>query len=98
MLHTVTGYENVSVRSEKISLRRGEVKYALLPVWLLTTKWQGKNYLFAMNGQTGKMVGDLPADKTKLRLWFWGVTAAVTAACCMLFMGPLGRWISGLLA
>ena len=39
-----------------------EVHYALLPVWMLTTKWRDENYLFAMNGQTGKFVGELPTD------------------------------------
>ena len=43
-------------------MKRGKVHYALLPVWILNTKWEGKDFLFAMNGQTGKIVGDLPAD------------------------------------
>lgn len=37
---------------------------------MLHTKWQGKDYLFAMNGQTGKLVGDLPVDKRKVAAWF----------------------------
>jgi len=36
-------------------IQRGKVHYALLPVWMLHTKWQGKDYLFAMNGETGQM-------------------------------------------
>ena len=40
-----------------------EAHYALLPVWMLTTKWRDKTYLFAMNGQTGKFAGELPTDK-----------------------------------
>ena len=38
-------------------------EYALLPVWLLHVRWNGKLYTFAMNGQTGKLVGDLPLSK-----------------------------------
>ena len=72
---TVTGYEHVSVQQENIHLDRNKVKYALLPVWLLRTKWEGKEYLFAMNGQTGKLVGDLPIDQKKKRLAFWGCYA-----------------------
>ena len=94
---TVIGYETVSVRDQNIDLHRGEVKYALLPVWLLSTKWNDKNYLFAMNGQTGKMVGDLPADKGKLRLWFWGVALGGSALLSLLFSGPLGNLIASFL-
>ena len=46
-----------------------------MPVWLLNTKWQGKDFLFAMNGQTGKLVGDLPMSWGK----FWGIFAAIAA-------------------
>ena len=90
---TVEGYETVSQRRKNIQLRRGVVKYALLPVWLLTTKWNGENYLFAMNGQTGKFVGNLPVDKGKKRRIFgavYGVAALVTAAI-VLFPGGLLR-------
>lgn len=70
---TVRGYESVMEKHKNIRLRRGKVKYALLPVWLLTTRWNGANYLFAMNGQTGKFVGNLPEDKKKKR----GLFAAI---------------------
>ena len=56
-------------------LRRGKVHYALLPVWMLHTKWKGQDFLFAMNGQTGRLVGDLPTDMGK----FWTIFAAVAA-------------------
>jgi len=46
-----------------------------MPVWLLNTKWNGKNFLFAMNGQTGKLVGDLPVDKGR----FWSTFAMIAA-------------------
>ena len=41
---------------------------------MLHTKWQGKDYLFAMNGQTGKLVGGLPVDKRKVAAWFAGIS------------------------
>ena len=46
-----------------VNLSNGAAKYALYPVWLLTASWNGERFLFAMNGQTGKMVGNLPIDK-----------------------------------
>lgn len=56
-------YTSCTVESRNVTLHRGKVHYALMPVWLLSTKWNGKSFLFAMNGQTGKLVGDLPLDK-----------------------------------
>ena len=77
---TVSGYASVTPEACGIALRDGKVKYALYPVWMLTTKWQDRNYTFIMNGQTGKFAGDLPMDKGAWRRWFFGITAAVTAA------------------
>ena len=78
---TVSGYTGVTPEACTIALHGGKVKYALYPVWMLTTKWQDRNYTFIMNGQTGKFAGDLPMDKTAWRRWFFGITAAVSAAC-----------------
>lgn len=72
---TVTGYGACVTEREDIALRRGKVHYALLPVWMLSTKWRGQDFLFAMNGQTGKLVGDLPTDRGR----FWGMFAAIAA-------------------
>lgn len=72
---TVTGYGACVTEREDIALRRGKVHYALLPVWMLSTKWRGQDFLFAMNGQTGKLVGDLPTDRSR----FWGMFAAIAA-------------------
>ena len=77
---TVTGYDSVKVDNSSIQLHGGKAKYALFPVWVLSTSWQGNNYIFAMNGQTGKFVGNLPVDKAAARKWTLGLTAAVGAA------------------
>ncbi len=72
------GYETCISVSENISIQRGKVHYALMPVWLLNTKWNGQDFLFAMNGQTGKMVGDLPISKGKFWLTFLGIDVVLT--------------------
>lgn len=77
---TVHGYTTVTPVSTNISLSGGKAKYALYPVWMLTTQWNGKTYTFAMNAQTGKIVGDLPMDKALYRKWLFGVAGAVSAA------------------
>ena len=80
MRREVSGYETCVPTGQNAQLRRGKVRCALLPVWLLSTQWEGKNFLFAMNGQTGKMVSDLPVSKKRYWAWWGGLTAGITAA------------------
>lgn len=78
---TAQGYSTIIPVSTGIQLANGTARYALYPVWLLNTTWNGKKYTFAMNGQTGKMVGDLPMDKSLYKKWLWGITGIATAVC-----------------
>ena len=66
---TTTGYLSAGTKHANLRVRKSRAKYAFYPVWILNTTWRGKKYTFAMNGQTGKFVGDLPIDKS-LR-WKW---------------------------
>ena len=63
--NTTSGYSSVILENSKVQISKGTVSYALVPVWLLTTKWKEETYIFAMNGQTGKFAGNLPIDKGK---------------------------------
>ena len=76
---TVKGYATVIPESSSIRLKGGTAKYALYPVWLLNTTWNGNQYTFAMNGQNGKFVGDLPVDKGAARKWTIGLSAVCSA-------------------
>lgn len=85
---TVEGYSSVKPEQTSIALKNGQAHYALYPVWLLNTTFEGKTYTFAMNGQTGKFVGDLPVDKAAARRWRLGLTAlcgVLTYAAVLLF-------------
>ena len=64
--NTVAGFAEVDLANADTDLDLSEVAYALLPVWMLHTKWDGQDFLFAMNGQTGKLIGDLPIDRGKV--------------------------------
>lgn len=76
---TLHGYNTVQAESTSIRLQNGNARYALYPVWILNTTWKGQKYTFAMNGQTGKFVGDLPEDKGATRSIFAKMLAAGTA-------------------
>ena len=81
---TVHGYTTVTPVNTNINLQNGKAKYALCPVWVLNSQWKGKKYTFAMNGQTGKMVGDLPMDKGLFWKWFFGLFGIVSGAVFVL--------------
>ena len=92
---SVKGYATVTPKQEKVTVtNKGEVKYGLFPVWFLNTKWNGKTYSFAMNGQTGRLIGDLPVGKDlAVKYWFKchiPLTIAMTAIVTALrFMGVI---------
>ena len=76
---TVQGYHIVTAEKSSVQFNNGKAKYALYPVWLLNTTWNGNEYTFAMNGQTGKFVGDLPVDKAAATRWTAILAVAFTA-------------------
>ncbi|HEY9574106.1 MAG TPA: hypothetical protein VIR32_01060 [Lachnospiraceae bacterium] len=75
--NSVVGYQDVNEMRAGLDFEEEKVSYAMLPVWMLTTKYKDKVYKFAMNGQTGKFVGELPIDKKKALLYGSGIFAAV---------------------
>lgn len=60
---STAGYGSVAVQNSNVNISRTDYRYVLYPVWLLNTTWNNQRFHFAMNGQTGKFVGDLPLDK-----------------------------------
>ena len=84
---TTAGYSSVIPEHTDIQLKNGRVRYALLPVWVLTTRYGEKCYTFAMNGQTGKMVGDLPVDWKRFAAYLLsiglGSGALISAVACL---------------
>ena len=66
---TIHGYTTVSESGGSVSMLDTSVKYALLPVYLIHATYNGKDYNFAVNGQTGKIVGNLPISKIKATLF-----------------------------
>ena len=84
-------YSTVSCESSSMNVDNGTYKYALYPVWILNTSWKDEKFVFAVNGQTGKIVGDLPLDKSAFRKW----TAILTAGIGAIAYGIM--WLTGFL-
>ena len=72
--------------SRHLKIDHSKARYTLMPVWILNTRYRGKLYTFAMNGQTGRMTGSFPISAQKCALWFGGIFAAVTLLATLVQM------------
>ncbi|NLW53549.1 MAG: hypothetical protein GXY99_01420 [Clostridiaceae bacterium] len=84
-MESIQGYDSVRSVSSSIKMKNGDINYALFPVWILNTKWQDQLYTFAMNGQSGKLVGNLPLDKKAYWRTFLIMAALLTGLIFLLF-------------
>ena len=86
---TALGYATLLPTVQNLDIPEIQPKYVLLPVWLLNTRYRGKLYTFAMNGQTGRMTGTFPVCPRRTAMWFTGIFAAVTilASAILMLMG-----------
>lgn len=80
------GYATVVPTSRQLKVNHGKARYVLLPVWMLNTKYNGKIYTFAMNGQTGRMTGAFPVCPKRTAAWFAGICAGVTLLATLVQM------------
>lgn len=84
MAGTVQGYTSFTPANTQIELEHGTVRQILMPVWMLNTRWRDQIYTFAMNGQTGRFIGDLPTDKGKFWKWLLGLFLGIGAGGCLI--------------
>lgn len=73
MLNDMGTYHSKKVNDKTISTNKKEAEYVLLPVWMVNVKYNNNYYIFAMNGQTGEIVGNIPLDKKKVAIWSIGL-------------------------
>ncbi len=59
------GYASFVANNKDCNVENEKIDYVLLPVWMVNIKYKDKLHTFAMNGQTGKMIGDIPYSKAK---------------------------------
>ena len=80
-------YTSYTLKNTNINVNNTNVDYVLLPVWMLNIKYKDKIYTFAMNGQTGKLIGDIPWNKTKAAIMFIGIFLLVTIILALTIFG-----------
>lgn len=74
---TISGYSTVKYRRKEINIQKKNAYYTLLPVWMVYYDFDKTEHTFAMNGQTGKVVGKPPISYIQVAKWFSGI-ASVT--------------------
>lgn len=85
---TVKGYSSISVKSCHLNQTQENWDYTMLPVWTVTYKGKnGKMYYYSMNGQDGKVYGELPIDYKKV--WILGGIVFVVVLILALIGGYL---------
>lgn len=81
----IVGYSSIIITSENITFPEFKTEYALLPVYLLNIKYKDKTYTFAMNGQTGKLIGNMPVSIPKAIIAFLSIALIVFAISFAIF-------------
>ncbi len=86
MQDQIRGYSSVTLTNRDAVMRNIQHDYVLLPVWFMNYHYKGKDYDFAMNGQTGAQAGTPPLSWAKA-LGFSGLLGA--AAAILILIGGL---------
>jgi hypothetical protein len=71
---TINGYSTVNIHRKNINIVKKHTDYTLMPVWMVCYDYRQAEHIFAMNGQTGKIVGKPPLSKAKMAAWFTGIS------------------------
>ena len=88
----MNGYNTLIEKENSNNIEVIDTKYVFLPVFVLNIKYKDKIYHFAMNGQTKKLVGEIPVDSTKLILLIIGVFVLSFVILLLIFMIMGYRW------
>ena len=81
MLNSMHGYSTKSIKKNDLEPKELNVEYALLPVWMVNVKYKDKYYLFAMNGESGKFIGNIPIDKNRTIMAIFLITIITFLIC-----------------
>ena len=88
-----TGYETLNVESNNFKAMEVRKAYALLPVWMVNVKYKDKMHLFAMNGQTGEFIGDIPLDVPRAIYYAITIFIIIMTICIFISYISSGVWV-----
>ena len=85
LMQTVAGYSATVPNRETVDIRQRDVQYALLPVWCYRYRYRDRDYDCYVNGQTGKMAGELPLSIPCALLYGGTFFACLTAVLMLIW-------------
>ena len=88
---TIVGYTTCTPLHKDIQIQKQKARFALMPVWVYKYNFRGKEYIYHVNGQTGKVTGETATDKRKA----WGYTLSAMFMAGMMWQCIC--WILGVL-
>lgn len=86
LLSTASEYSHLQGTTNSLDKKKMNYTNVMLPVWTLMANCDGNKYIFAMNGQTGKMSGCLPKS---IRLAFIFCLKLSLTISAILFLGGM---------
>lgn len=69
LMQNTVGHSEQKIINNGIRVSSRYTHYVLLPVWMLNINYNNKTYTFAMNGQTGKVIGNIPIGIKETIIW-----------------------------
>ncbi len=78
-------YSSILVTGENNTYNVMDSEYVLLPVYMLNVKYKNKLYLFAYNGESGKIIGDVPISFIRGFTIFLIIFAICFGICILIF-------------
>lgn len=81
------GFKNYKKQDVEEEYRVEGVEYALLPAYFVNLKYETGRQLVIVNGQTGKVIGNLPAEKGQIRRRF--IKNALISCALNMFVSTL---------
>ena len=80
---------SISVLKNSPDFKIRKTEYAMFPAWFLTFRYEEIPYTLLVNGQTEKIIGGVPYDKTKVAVSFGILAAILTVIATFIIYGIL---------
>ena len=77
---TVSQYTSLREKRQQVKTKNVKSAYVLFPIWMVYYDYDKQEHTFAMNGQTGKIIGKPPISKRKVITWVSGISATTFIA------------------